>query len=510
MTTFQLAATPSNQRLDRRPLSLNIIFCLSLLAGARLLAAAAIPLTEDEAYYRLWAQHLSFGYLDHPPMVAWWLALGRTLIGDTPLGARLVSVVATTLAGLFIIDVGRTLGFTQEASERAALWYNATILIALGGAVITPDAPATFFWTVTLWALARAWRSGFGGWWIAAGVAAGLATLSKYSAFFIGPGVLLWLLSSNTGRRQILRPWPWIALLVAGAVFSPNIIWNANHHWLSFLKQFSRVAPSAFTPLHFLDFPATQVLLLNPLIAVFAVLEIAHERNGGAHATAILSLTAAPFAAYLIVHSLHAGVQAHWPAPLYPVAALLAASAAEARIHTRWRMAASAVPWVGFGVAGAIFLHMALPQTDWFGRRDPVMPLRGWPSLAREVEAARQRAGAGWVGVFSYGGAAELLDQQASSAPIVELIERERYASLGPAPSLKGEGLVMDLARRLAVDDLTPCFNTVRRLGDLYRGDAGRPGIPYAVFIVSGPKVDLIKQGCRSGKDKPVRGGAGG
>ncbi len=281
MTTFQLVATPASQSLDRRPLSLNIVLCLGVLTLARLLAAAAIPLTEDEAYYRLWAQHLSFGYFDHPPMVAWWIAAGRTLMGDTALGARLVSVIATTLASLVIIDIGQTLGFSQRASERAGLWYNAMVLIGLGGAIVTPDAPATLFWTVTVWALAKAWRSGVGPWWIAAGAAAGLAALSKYSALFIGPGVLLWLLSSNAGRRQLLRPWPWLALLIAGAVFSPNIVWNANHHWLSFSKQFSRIAPSAFTPLHFLDFPATQFLLLNPLIAVFAALGILDLRRGG-------------------------------------------------------------------------------------------------------------------------------------------------------------------------------------------------------------------------------------
>ncbi len=132
------------------------------------------------------------------------------------------------------------------------------------------------------------------------------------------------------------------------------------------------------------------------------------------------------------------------------------------------------------------------------------MPLRGWPTFAEDVEASRLKAGAGWVGAFSYGGAAELLDQQASSAPIVELIERERYAALGQAPTLKGSGLVVDLARRLTADDLTPCFGAVRRLGDLYRGNAGRPGIPYTAFVVADPKVDLVKRGCRPGKDRPA------
>ena len=41
------------------------------LTALRLAAAGSIHLTEDEAYYRLRAQHLQLGYLDHPPMIAW-------------------------------------------------------------------------------------------------------------------------------------------------------------------------------------------------------------------------------------------------------------------------------------------------------------------------------------------------------------------------------------------------------------------------------------------------------
>ena len=33
-----------------------------------------VPLTEDEAYYRLWSARLQMGYFDHPPMIAWWIA----------------------------------------------------------------------------------------------------------------------------------------------------------------------------------------------------------------------------------------------------------------------------------------------------------------------------------------------------------------------------------------------------------------------------------------------------
>jgi 4-amino-4-deoxy-L-arabinose transferase-like glycosyltransferase len=460
-----------------------------------LVAAATIPLTEDEAYYRLWAEHLSFGYFDHPPMVAWWIAAGRSLFGDTALGDRLAPTLATTLVSLFLVDTARLLGLSAKIGERAGIWYNAAFLIALGGAVVTPDAPATFFWAGTLWAIIKAWRSGVGAWWLLAGLAAGMATLSKYSGLFLGPGVLLWLLVSPKGRAELRRPWPWLALLVGAAVFSPNLIWNATHHWLSFSKQFSRIAPSHFTPRHVLDFPATQFFLLNPLIAVFAVRGI--MRVGwtapAERGLTLIPLGMAPFFLYLVIHSFHAGVQAHWPAPLYPGIALLAAFGAGEETGGRvWRAMARAVPWLGFGVSAVVLLHMALPQTDvLLGRKDPVAPLRGWSAMAARVEALRGEVGAGWVGTQSYGTAAELLAQDKTAAPILELIERGRYSFQGQVASPRGTGLVVELSRRISDKDLIPCFAKVRRLADMERGEPGGE-----------PKVDLVSQGCREGKDR--------
>nr|QQZ49443.1 hypothetical protein JKL49_20970 [Phenylobacterium glaciei] len=51
----------------------EIIAIILGLTFLRLVAARWIHLTEDEAYYRLWAQQLHFGYYDHPPMIAWWI-----------------------------------------------------------------------------------------------------------------------------------------------------------------------------------------------------------------------------------------------------------------------------------------------------------------------------------------------------------------------------------------------------------------------------------------------------
>jgi len=71
----------------------NTVLTIVALVALRLVAAAFTPLTFDEAYYWMWSQHISGGYYDHPPMVAFVIRLGTIIAGDTELGVRLVPIL---------------------------------------------------------------------------------------------------------------------------------------------------------------------------------------------------------------------------------------------------------------------------------------------------------------------------------------------------------------------------------------------------------------------------------
>jgi 4-amino-4-deoxy-L-arabinose transferase-like glycosyltransferase len=471
------------------------------LTALRLVAAAAIPLAEDEAYYRLWAQHLQLGYLDHPPMIAWWIRAGETLFGQTPLGVRFVAVLASGLNTWLVGDLARRLGAEPRTAFRAALWYNATLTVCLGGMLAIPDAPASLFWTVTLWALARFWQSRRPGWWLAAGLAAGLAVLSKYSGLFLAPGVLLWLLAVPNGPAELRRPWPWAAAVLAAATFSANLVWNAQHHWLTFAKQFGRVAADGLSPAHVGEFLLTQLLLFTPPLAVYAALGVRQawrERAAPAGVQLMLPVAAsAPFAAYLLVHSLHDRVQGHWPAPLFGAFAICAAVAAErlGRTETE-RTLRRLAPVAGFAVGAAAFLLMALPSPNALASHDPTLPLRGWPQFAADVEAMRARTGAAWVGTESYGVYSQLANSRRITAPLLEVVERERYWATDPKPDVSRPGLVVDLSRRMNVPDVRRCFTQVQVAGDLTRAGGLSHNQRYTAYLVSGPRRDVWIIGC--------------
>jgi 4-amino-4-deoxy-L-arabinose transferase-like glycosyltransferase len=462
---------------------------LAVLA-AHLVVSALAPLSEDEAYYRLWSLRPALGYFDHPPMIAWWIWLGRQVAGDTALGVRLLPCLAGALTAWLTFDLARVAGFGERTATRAGVWLSATVLMGLAGEMAVPDAPGTLFWTAALCCAFRAVR-GHGAWWLAAGLAAGLACLSKYSALFLAPGVLIWLALTPDGRRQLLSPWPWLAAVVALAVFAPNIAWNASHGWMTFTKQFGRVeATGGFEPGYLAKLIFDQILLLNPLIAVFVGLAVWRR------AAWPLLVIAAPFAAYLVVHSLHDAVQGQWPAPLYPIAVIAAAAAAEGVAGWLAGLRAAAAP-AAFAIFAAAFVFVLAPSDGRLPFHDPTASFRGWPAFFSDVERARTQAGAAWVGAPTYGIAAQLAASPQIHAPSVEVYERERFTFETPAEraDFSKPGLILVPMRGKGARTLGLCFGQLQALPEIDRG-LGRGATAYAVYRVAQPKRDIERIGC--------------
>jgi 4-amino-4-deoxy-L-arabinose transferase-like glycosyltransferase len=431
-------------------------------------------------------------------MIAWWIRAGAVLVGDDALGVRLLPALSSLLTTLIVHDLGRMAG-RERTGFRAALLYNCTLTVGAGGALAIPDVAAGLFWTATLWAMAKIAKGGDWRWWLAAGAAAGLAALSKYSALFLAPAAILWLVVSADGRKALRGPWPWIAAVLALAIFSGNIGWNAAHHWETFAKQFGRAAPHRLAPNYLVEFIAGQFVLLNPAVAILAgvgVLGAWRARTQPSGQVVWLMLAAIlPFLAYLLVHSLHDRVQAHWPVPLYSAAAVLAAWAAEGAMG--WRAGLARWAPVGLGLCVLALAHAALPWTD-LGKGDPALQLRGWTPFAQDVEAARLKDHAAWVGALSYGVSAQLQARRQSPAPILQLNERDRYVDLPPpaAPDLAKPGLVVDLLRRINPAALKACFDSVGILTEIDRGRIVAKDGRYGAVRVSGPKIDVLGRGC--------------
>src|SRR4051812_46957591 len=236
----------------------NTVLTISALVCLRLLAAAWTPLTFDEAYYWMWSKHLAGGYYDHPPMVAVVIRLGTMIAGDTPLGVRLVSVLLTLPMSWAVYRTAELLFGGKRIAVTSMLLLNATMITSVGLMIVTPDAPLLVASSFVLLALAQVLSTGRGAWWLAVGAAVGAALLSKYTALFFGPAILIWLVAIPKLRHWLASPWPYLGGLVALVVFSPVLKWNADHQWVSFIKQLGRARIEHFNPAFVTELIPTQ------------------------------------------------------------------------------------------------------------------------------------------------------------------------------------------------------------------------------------------------------------
>ena len=211
-----------------------------LVAGGLLaLRVAYLPwinLFPEEAYYWNYAQHLDYGYLDHPPMVAWLIRLGVACFGHNEFGVRFFALVCSLVTSFFAFRL-TALMYGHKVGEAAVLLVQLLPFFFMSGWIMTPDAPLTACWAGTLYFLARIVFDGNARAWWGVGACLGMGMLSKYTVALLGPATLLFLWLDPSSRGWFRRVAPYGSVLLAVAIFSPVTVWNSAHHWASFAFQ---------------------------------------------------------------------------------------------------------------------------------------------------------------------------------------------------------------------------------------------------------------------------------
>ncbi len=438
---------------------------LTVLLLLRLVASARAPLVPDESYYWLWAQHPAAGYYDHPPMVSWWIG-AASVFGMSAFAVRLLFVLSFLPLSWLVFDTARAL-FGPAVARRSLLWLNACLMLSVGTVIATPDPPSVLMWAGGLWALARLVASGNGRWWLVFGLFAGLGVEAKYTNFFLGLGVVAWLALDRDARKWLLTPWPWLGAIVAAVFMAPNLVWNAEHHWLTVAKQFGRLAPAHLTAKYLIEFLVSQPLLLNPLVFVFVVIGVMKwwKARGDRPLTLLLALPA-PALLYMLIHVFHDRIQGNWTAPLFPGLVVLAAAGAEA-IDGKWlgRCRQWAAPLgVGVTVLGLAYLALgsAAPAVGVAGSG------QGWDRLAKTIDERATTTGATWVATVDYDTEGELT-YHLRGRDVTAMEERDRYNWPNRDGAHAGQtALIIVPANR--TPDLGRCFTGVDDLGEVSRG----------------------------------------
>ncbi|MDE2400738.1 MAG: glycosyltransferase family 39 protein [Burkholderiales bacterium] len=271
MTTSPSTAAPMSSTSLGRWLLLTAVVSLLM----RLWISVALPITGDEALFYWWSVFLDWGYYDHPPMVAWWIAPMRALLGDATWSIRLPVV-------LLPLGVGWALwwGLSSINRERAAwavLFYWLTPIAWLN-ALITTDTPVIFWSAWSVAALIRAQQAisqGRRAWGLYAlsGLFLGAAVLSKYFAVLLGLSYLVYFALFN---RAAWRGFVVLAVCAVPAVLV-NIGWNLTHCWTNIMfNLYNRNEGAEFS----WTTPALYVLMMAYLVSPAALwLGFKHRRE---------------------------------------------------------------------------------------------------------------------------------------------------------------------------------------------------------------------------------------
>jgi 4-amino-4-deoxy-L-arabinose transferase-like glycosyltransferase len=476
-----------------RQLWRTALLVIGIAGAARLVLAAAVPLVPDEAYYWEWSRRPASGYFDHPPVIAWFIRGGTFLLGDTPLGVRLFSVLAGSVAMLCIADLAlRHAG--GAAAARAAV-IGATVPVAAVGLVLaTPDAPLLLSYAAGLAALDRALQHRVGsrpsyGWWLAGGAAVGIGMAAKYTAVLLPMSVLVALLLRRTLRDRLRSPEPYLASLLALAVFSPVVLWNARHDWISFGFQLRHGlgAPSG-TPLpRLLELLAGQIGLVTPIVfALMAAAVVAPLVRRSTDRTFTLAIVASVTFGFFLFSALRQRVEPNWPAPAYVAGIVLLATAG-------FGPRARAVLHGGIMLAGLftllVYIHALHPILPITPRADPIARAYGWSGMA--AAAAETRAGVSdsssrsvWVAANRYQDAAQLAFHLPGNPVVFSLNIEARPNQYGLWPRLREVAAAGD-AVVVVLDDRGDEHPVLRALAPHF--DDTRPG----------PAVDLERAGSR-------------
>jgi hypothetical protein len=237
----------------------------------------------DELYYLACGEHLDWGYVDQPPLIAVIAWIARHLFGDSLLAIRILPVLAG--AALIVLTglLARRLGGSVGAQAVAAICTLVAPIYLAGAHLLTMNVFEPLFWMACVYVVIGELRgsevSGArpGGTarphdretsqphrWLLFGAIAGLSLQNKHSTLFFGFALVIGLLLTEH-RRVFLRPWIWLGGVIAFLIFLPNLIWEVRHDFatVELLRNIARSSKNA--PVTLTSFAGGQLILMNPL-----------------------------------------------------------------------------------------------------------------------------------------------------------------------------------------------------------------------------------------------------
>lgn len=308
---------------EARGWALPALAIVGAITAARVLALwfNTMDLFVDEAQYWLWGQELAFGYYSKPPMIGWVIRAFTELAGsDAPFWVRLPAPLFHGATALILAAIAAP-RFGRGAAVAVAAGYATLPMVALASILISTDTIMFPFLAAALWAYLRLLDRGGYGLAVLAGVALGLAFLSKYAAIYYlicAPLAALFLRGARPRLAEAL-----ILLAAFALTISPNIIWNLQNGLTTLEHTMDNADwvrdPGAKAGLHFdklAEFLAGQFAVFGPVLFAGLIWLSLRARRAGAERQLMLFF-ALPVLAVVSIQAVLSQAYANWAAATY-------------------------------------------------------------------------------------------------------------------------------------------------------------------------------------------------
>ena len=357
------------------PLS-RVVYALALLKLAiHLVFINGYGFFRDEFYYLACGRHLSWGYVDHPPLAAWLCRLVTSIFGESLIAIRVPPALAGAATVILTGYLARELGGARFAQGLAALcavtvpWWLAI------QHTFQMNAFEPLFWMGCALLYVRIRKSGNQRLWLWFGVLAGFGLLNKHSLLIFGFGFGAGLVLARDWKSLTSR-WCWAGSVLAFLIYLPHIVWQAANGWP--IREFTRNAVlyknAVLPPVAFL---MQQIMPMNPLTfpvwfgGLAALLVVAKFKTFRALGWTYL----VAFVTFYVMHGKN-----YYLAPAYPM--LLAAGGV---LFEQWRWRQVLV-WA-VTVSGVVILPFGIPvlKPETFIRYAKALHVEEVPEERHEV-----------------------------------------------------------------------------------------------------------------------------
>ena len=219
----------SSQGFQAATLALVGLGAVTMIAHA--FTGAGFEFHGDELQFMDDARHLAWGYVAYPPMTPFFARLSLDLFGISIAGFRFFASLAQALAIILTGLMAREMGGGVRAQVLAGA---ALVPYALGaGALMVYNSFDNICWILAAWFVVKLLRSEDARWWLAVGAAVGFGMMAKYAMAFFAAAIIGAFLVTDA-RRYFASRWLWAGCAAALLIWAPNLVWEGQHHFVSF------------------------------------------------------------------------------------------------------------------------------------------------------------------------------------------------------------------------------------------------------------------------------------